>query len=253
MGKRLSYLFMMAMNVAEDQDKFLSACKYGKNDDLRDFLAKTKPFNVNQADYQGNTGLHFSASSGEQSCLKVEHLMGLGSNPSARNDFGETPAHMAAKAGNLDSLKFLVDNGGLSGILMGGNFFCKDNMSRHNSRNSRWPSKSTKGPCELACKNIIQTACEARNTECVEYLVDEILKARRSCLGQGLEGSEENLAPSSTRSRHTLDIKEFLSFTVPRQVVFFELGFDLASSNLALTMDQLEKSLYGIMLNNTPR
>ena len=53
--------------------------------------------------------------------------------------------------------------------------------------------------------------------------------------------------------RHTLDIKEFLSFTIPRQVVFFELGFDLASSNSAQTMDKLEKSLYGVMLVNTPR
>ena len=105
----------------------------------------------------------------------------------------------------------------------------------------------------MACQNIIRTACEARNTECVEYLVDEIMKARRAALGEGLEGPPaENLNPS-TISRHTLDIKEFLSFTVPRQVVFFELGFDLASSNLAHTMDQLEKSLYGLMLNNTPR
>ena len=53
--------------------------------------------------------------------------------------------------------------------------------------------------------------------------------------------------------RHTLDIKEFLSFTIPRQVVFFELGFDLASSNSAQTMEKLEKSLYGVMLANTPR
>ena len=58
---------------------------------------------------------------------------------------------------------------------------------------------------------------------------------------------------SHTTFRHTLDIKEFLSFTIPRQVVFFELGFDLASSNSAETMDKLEKSLYGMMLANTPR
>ena len=58
---------------------------------------------------------------------------------------------------------------------------------------------------------------------------------------------------SKATFRHTLDIKEFLSFTIPRQVVFFELGFDLAFSNTGQTIDKLEKSLYGIMLSNTPR
>ena len=36
-------------------------------------------------------------------------------------------------------------------------------------------------------------------------------------------------------------------------MVFFELGYDLVSSNVACTIPQLEKSLYGIMLANTPR
>ena len=36
-------------------------------------------------------------------------------------------------------------------------------------------------------------------------------------------------------------------------MVFFELGFDLAFSNTEQTIDKLEKSLYGIMLSNTPR
>ena len=106
------------------------------------------------------------------------------------------------------------------------------------------------------CKNILQTACEAKNTEIVEYLLDEIMKARKSCLGEGFHNSNDSLElqpPKTATFRHTLDIKEFLNFTVPRQVVFFELGFDLASSNTAQTIDQLEKSLYGIMLANTPR
>ena len=50
-----------------------------------------------------------------------------------------------------------------------------------------------------------------------------------------------------------MDIKEFLRFTVPRQVVFFELGYDLACSNKGQEMETLEKSLYGQMLVNTPR
>ena len=113
-------------------------------------------------------------------------------------------------------------------------------------------------------------ACEAQQTECVEYLLDEIMKARKKCLGDSFHGpsssSEQQMAPNpdgvvggggiattNLRGRHTLDVKEFLKFTVPRQVVFFELGYDCASSNLAQTKDELEKSLYGLMLANTPK
>ena len=83
----------------------------------------------------------------------------------------------------------------------------------------------------------------------MEYLIDEIMKARKSCLGEAPESQND---PTGT-FRHTLDVKEFLKFTIPRQVVFFELGFDLAFSNTAQTIEELEKSLYGLMLVNTPR
>ena len=113
-------------------------------------------------------------------------------------------------------------------------------------------------------------ACEAQQTECVEYLLDEIMKARKKCLGDSFHGNssseqQQQMAPNNNpdgaiaapatnlRGRHTLDVKEFLKFTVPRQVVFFELGYDCASSNLAQTKDELEKSLYGLMLANTPK
>ena len=52
---------------------------------------------------------------------KAEILLNHGANPSVRNDFHETPAHSAAKAGNLETLKLMVEHGGLSGILMGFN------------------------------------------------------------------------------------------------------------------------------------
>ena len=85
--------------------------------------------------------------------------------------------------------------------------------------------------------------------------LDEIMKARKKCLGDSFHGptSSEQVVPPTLRGRHTLDVKEFLKFTVPRQVVFFELGYDCASSNLAKTNDELEKSLYGLMLANTPK
>ena len=123
-------------------------------------------------------------------------------------------------------------------------------------RVSAWTrSKIQSSIGEAPCINILKTACEAQSTECVEYLLDEIMKARKKCLGDSFHGptSTEQVVPPTLRGRHTLDVKEFLKFTVPRQVVFFELGYDCASSNLAKTNDELEKSLYGLMLANTPK
>ena len=42
---------------------------------------------------------------------KVELLIRNGANPLVRNDACETPAHNAAIAGNLETLKLLVDKG----------------------------------------------------------------------------------------------------------------------------------------------
>ena len=47
-------------------------------------------------------------------------------------------------------------------------------------------------------------------------------------------------------------MKEFLSFTIPRQVVFFELGYDLTASNIDANVTQFDATTYGKMLANTP-
>ena len=93
----------------------------------------------------GNTGLHLAALSGEDSKAKAALLLKQGANPSVKNDTFETPAHFAAKSGNLETLRLLVEKGGLSGILMGyggekhaGNH----RRSRPSSRTTRWPSRS---------------------------------------------------------------------------------------------------------------
>ena len=65
---------------------------------------------------------------------KTELLIRNGANPSVRNDNSETPAHNAAKAGNLDALKVLVEKGGLSGILMGNLQSREPKPHRQNSR-----------------------------------------------------------------------------------------------------------------------
>jgi hypothetical protein len=237
-------------------EKFFILCRQGHVQELSNWLHDHQDsFVINQHEgLGGNTGLHIVAGAENHSAQKAKILIEYGANPSVMNDQDDTPAHKAARAGNLETLKLLVEKGGLSGILMG-NSQSQKSRSRGTSRRSVWPSRS-RGQCTIqenkTCNNIIKTACEAKNTECVEYLVDEIMKARKSCLGEGLYDSTDSLSPVSM-IRHTLDVKEFMTFTVPRQVVFFELGYDLASSNKACTLPQLEQSLYGLMLANTPR
>ena len=73
---------------------------------------------INQPDLSsedGNTLLHLAVQS--DGLDVVDLLLNLGANPSIKNLKNETPAHTAARAGNLQILKFLVENGGLHGIL----------------------------------------------------------------------------------------------------------------------------------------
>ena len=98
-------------------------CKEGK---LKEFKSLVNSFQkrgtigalINQPDLSsedGNTLLHLAVQS--DSLDIVDLLLNLGANPSIKNLKNETPAHTAARAGNLQILKFLVENGGLHGIL----------------------------------------------------------------------------------------------------------------------------------------
>ena len=87
-----------------EQDKFFSICRKGSSTDLIKWLQKYPNFVVNQPEgLTGNTGLHKAALSELNSKAKAEILLNHGANPSVRNDFHETPAHSAAKAGNLET------------------------------------------------------------------------------------------------------------------------------------------------------
>ena len=73
---------------------------------------------INQPDLSsedGNTLLHLAVQT--DTLEVVELLLSLGANPSIKNSRNETPAHTAARSGNLEILKYLVENGGLHGIL----------------------------------------------------------------------------------------------------------------------------------------
>ena len=120
------------MNSFNDQDKFLNICQNGSPEDLQHWIDQNPRFRINQANHAaGDTGLHMAALSEDCSryldiefkfisdliltnCIfraKVELLIRNGANPLVRNDACETPAHNAAIAGNLETLKLLVDKG----------------------------------------------------------------------------------------------------------------------------------------------
>ena len=60
-------------------------------------------------------------------------------------------------------------------------------------------------------------------TDVVEYLIDEILVARRSCLHED-NNSRNSETSTNVVTSNTLDVAEFLSFTYPKQVTKFNLG-----------------------------
>ena len=98
-------------------------CREGKLKELKGlitFLEKRGSLLtiINQPDAldeDGNTLLHLAVKS--ESLEIVDLLLTLGANPSIKNARSETPAHAAARVGNLEILKYLVENGGLHGIL----------------------------------------------------------------------------------------------------------------------------------------
>ena len=66
--------------------------------------------------------------------------------------------------------------------------------------------------------------------------------------------TENSLSPNASHATISplSTMKEFLSFTIPRQVVFFELGYDLTASNIDANVAQFDATTYGKMLANTP-
>ena len=98
-------------------------CKEGKMDDLTSLIKVLQRRGImgaliNQADpshRDGNTLLHVAVQS--DSLEVIDLLLTYGANPSIQNLKNETPAHTAARTGNLPILKYLIENGGLHGIL----------------------------------------------------------------------------------------------------------------------------------------
>ena len=65
---------------------------------------------VNATDNYGETPLHDAASNGHKDILKI--LLQAGASVNAANAEGDTPLHWAAKGGHKDILKILIASGG---------------------------------------------------------------------------------------------------------------------------------------------
>ena len=197
----------------------------------------------------GNTVLHIAAIL--DSLRLAELLLAYGANPSSKNARLETPAHSAARAGNLAILKFLVKRGSLNGILD------DVRMARGSVGDLRSNTKSesrSRNQVSPSSVNILHTACESKSTDCVKFLIDEIMSARKSLIHDEDEEESESPkgGPKMFDSSHAIDMREFLTIPVPHDVIFFELGYDLASSNAVCTVQQLEQTTYAKMLAHTP-
>ena len=271
-------------------DKLSRLCQDGSLEDLRSYLEHGIVGSINHGDAAtGDTPLHFASSAAQNSHEMAALLLDFGANPSALNGKCETPVHLAAKSGNLCTLKLLVSRGGLSGILnhmtrtgtQNSNSSSRDKIRRHLSSRRRSPSRCRSQPARKESQNLLSVACDSESDEVVEFLIDEIMAARRGCLDEILSGSKIynnnanfdtvsssnssgiSMSPTATNPRRgvliprpepALDMMEFLEFTEPRTVVFFELGTDLsASSNCNVNNNQLETSIVGKMLAKTPR
>lgn len=210
-------------------------------------------------------------------------LLDYGANPSGLNNQLETPSHSAARAGNLNALKILVDRGGLNGLLShrrqpsqslpastnsfdnrsnfmlnGGSAGGRSDISAAIKSTARRRRGAVAAASDYgsASRNLLSVACESEKSEVVEYLIEEIIRARRENFldrdpVNSLNGNNYEL--NNRRRSSGMDIHEFMEGTDPRQAVFMELGSDLAASNTAVTHEEMENSIYGRMLAKTPK
>ena len=182
----------------------------------------------------------------------VQILLKYKANPSSLNHNYETPIHCAAQAGNLSTLKLLVERGGLFGLIQQINrkksrqaqSFSGTRRRRHLSSRLSGKVPASKPP---ESPNLLLAACESQNSDCVEYLIEEIMRARRERF-HDLEDRVE-VFPFATND----DQIDEGHLGDHRNQFFYWLGTELAASNSAMTSTQLEQSIYGKMLAKTPK
>jgi hypothetical protein len=122
-NKRSCKFGTQVTNVGTEAKVLFKLCEEGKLKEFKSLVNSMQERGtigtwINQpdlSDEDGNTLLHFAVQI--ENLEIVDLLLNVGANASIKNSRSETPAHTACRAGNLEILKFLVENGGLHGIL----------------------------------------------------------------------------------------------------------------------------------------
>ena len=225
-------------------DELVDYCLDGNVEGLGQYLSAGNFGKINHGDEKtGDSPLHLAAVSPLNSFQMSRLLLDFGANPCSLNNSLESPVHCAAKFGHVDTLRLLIDGGGLSGILSTRREITGAKKSLKNTLSLGGSPSAAKS----INKNLLAVACEAESAECVEYVIGEIMAARRRTMKSCAGG--DSASASDTGS---IDFRRFLEMPDPREVVFAELGSDLAASNVAYTKRHLERSLYARILNKTP-
>jgi hypothetical protein len=241
------------INSAVDS-KLVTFCLEANVDGLESYLNGGNFGKINHSDDKtGDTALHLTVSLPNNSYQMSKLLLDFGANPCCLNNMLESPVHIAARAGVVETLKLLIERGGLRGILSYHSAAIKKDsgvLKRHLSTSikSKMSNSASCPTKSINSKNLLAVACESESIDCVEYLIDEVMIARKGRIKICCGAAESNVSETGS-----LDMKQFLKISDPKEVVFFEMGSDLAASNAAYTDRQLEKSLFGRMLTKTPR
>ena len=99
-------------------DELVEHCLEGNVEGLEQYLSAGNFGKINHGDEKtGDSPLHLAALSPLNSFELSRLLLDFGANPCSLNNRLESPVHCAAKAGHVDTLRLLIDGGGLSGIL----------------------------------------------------------------------------------------------------------------------------------------
>lgn len=111
---KMRHLLAMGGNLfalTHEKESVLHFAVFYGHIELLDFLF-TQPYHqlLEEADSDGKTPLH-RAVWGEQKEQVVNLLLTKGANVNARNKYGYTPLHWAAKHGHFESVRLLLENG----------------------------------------------------------------------------------------------------------------------------------------------
>lgn len=79
---------------------------------ILDYLIGQRGADIFYPDYKGQSAIFYAAAGGHTHV--VDYLIGLGADPEEKDEDGKTPLHAAAEHGHLPTVRYLVENQGVS-------------------------------------------------------------------------------------------------------------------------------------------